>query len=155
MRWADRRICFLIYHAEFEHEVSIWQVRVWKADLEDLLPYISRGDRTQSWNALRYCWWHWWLCWSENNHLWPSYYCIFIVFPFGDYSCSSGSSSPSILFDHSEEKRHKSHLERASELSAFVSFWVYLWVHVYTLVSGVHTVFYKPCWWVYMVEWTL
>ena len=22
-----------------------------KADLEDLLPYISRGDRTQSWNA--------------------------------------------------------------------------------------------------------
>ena len=33
----------------------------------------------------------------------------------------------------------------------FVRFWVY----VYTLVSGVHTVFYKPCWWVYMVEWIL
>ena len=25
---CDRRIYFLIYHAEFEHEVSIWQVRV-------------------------------------------------------------------------------------------------------------------------------
>ena len=93
MRWADRMICFLIYHAEFEHEVSIWQVRGWKADLEDLLPYISRGDRTQSWNAWRYCWWHWWLCWSENNHLWPSYYCIFIVFSFGDNSWSSGHLS--------------------------------------------------------------
>ena len=36
--WADRRIRFLIFHVEFEHEVFIWQVRVWRADLEDLFP---------------------------------------------------------------------------------------------------------------------
>ena len=62
------------------------------------------------------------------------------------------SSSPSILSDHLKRK-----LTWVTwwELSAFILFWVYFLVHVYTLVSGVHTVFYKPCWWVYMVEWTL
>ena len=57
------KICFLIYHAVIKHRAG------------------TRDDIS--------CW-HWRLCWSENNHLWPSFYCLFIAFPFGDNSWSSG-----------------------------------------------------------------
>ena len=57
------KICYLICHAVIEHRAG------------------TREDIS--------CW-HWWLLWSENNHLWQSFYCIFIIFPFGGYSWSSG-----------------------------------------------------------------
>ena len=87
------KICFLIYHAVIEHRVG------------------TREDIS--------CW-HWWLFWSENNHLWPSFYCIFVVFSFGDYSWSSGHLPHLFHLFIFEEEKDDSHLERVSELSAFL-----------------------------------
>ena len=57
----------------------------------------------------------------------------------------------SIYFIWWLSKRKAGESPRESEwVEWFVSFWVY----VYTLVSCVHKVFYKPCWWEYMFEWT-
>ena len=118
------KICFLIYHAMIEH-------RAW-----------TRED-------IR-CW-HGWLFWSENNYLWPSFYCMINDFPFGDHSWSSGHFSH--LFYLIIRRRNCKRVTWR-EPSAFILFWVYLLVDVYTLVSSVHTVFYKPCWWEYMFQWT-
>ena len=42
------RYCFLIYHAVFEHRVYLLQVRVCKADLEDIVSlYITRRSNTK------------------------------------------------------------------------------------------------------------
>ena len=57
------KICFLIYHTVIEHRAG------------------TREDIS--------CW-HWWLFWSENKHIWPRFYCIFIVFTFRYYPRSSG-----------------------------------------------------------------
>ena len=117
------KICFLIYHAVIEHRAGM------------------REDIS--------CW-HGWLFWYQNNHLSPSFYCLFNVFPFGDHSWSSG---------HLPHIYHLIILKQNSRESPGVREWVEcfvsFWVYIYTLLRGVHTVFYKPCWWVYMIEWTL
>ena len=104
------KICYLIYHAVIEHRAGT---------CEDIS-----------------CW-HWWLFWSENNHLWPSFYCFFIAFPFGEYCWSSGHLPYLYLVIFEEKNTRVTWRECVS--------WVHFWVHVYTLVSGVHTVFYEPC----------
>ena len=86
------KICFLIHHAVIKYKAG------------------TRQDIS--------CW-HQWLFWSENNHLWPSFYCIFIVFPFDDYSWSS-CHLPHLFYLIIRKEKHESHLESVSELSAFL-----------------------------------
>ena len=101
------RHCFLIYHVVIEYRVG------------------TREDIS--------CWYGW-LFWSKNNYLWPSFYCMINVFPFWRLFLVTLSSSPSISSIHSKKKSTR---VTWRELSAFILFWVYLWVYVYTLVSGI------------------
>ena len=121
------KICYLIYHAVIEHRAGTREDIA--DDIDDYVdPKIIIFDQVISASLLSFL----------------------LEIILGHQVIRS--SSPSILSDHLKRKLM---WITWRELSAFILFWVYFLVHVYTLVSGVHTVFYKPCWWVYMVEWTL
>ena len=84
-------------HAGVDHRVYIWQVRVCRVVLEEFVSlYVTRRSNTEleRVDILSIAMDDYFL--SENNYLWRSFYCMFNVFPFGDYSWSSYHFSPFI-----------------------------------------------------------
>ena len=139
------RYYFHIYHAVVERRVYIWQVCVSRADLKDIVSlYIKRWSNTELEHVKM-------LAVDMDDYFDPKIIILDQVFIAWLMSLLLEIILGRLVIFHIyfiwllEEEKHESESE-------WVECVVILWVYVYTLFSGVYTVFYKPCWWEYMLS---